>query len=93
MDKQVPEDVVKERFDKLLKRIQDIASAKAAKDVGKITDVLVEEKNEQDEHLVTGRTSQNYVVHFPGDESLIGKIVSVKLCESKGFYYMGEMQA
>ena len=40
---------------------------------------------------MTGRTSQNYVVHFPGDESLIGKIVLVKLCESKGFYYMGEM--
>lgn len=92
MEEQVPEEVVKERFDRLLGRIQDIASKKAAKDVGKTVDVLVEEKNEQDEHLVTGRTSQNYVVHFPGDEKLIGKIVPVKLCESKGFYYMGEMQ-
>lgn len=91
MEEQIPEEVVKERFDKLLKRIQDIASDKAKKDVGKTVDVLVEEKNEQDENLVTGRTSQNYVVHFPGDESLIGKIVPVKLCESKGFYYMGEM--
>ena len=92
MEDQVSEEVVKERFDRLLNRVQDIASKKAAKDVGKTVDVLVEEKNEQDEHLVTGRTSQNYVVHFPGDEKLIGKIVPVKLCESKGFYYMGEMQ-
>ena len=92
MEDQVSEEVVKERFDRLLNRVQDIVSKKAAKDVGKTVDVLVEEKNEQDEHLVTGRTSQNYVVHFPGDEKLIGKIVPVKLCESKGFYYMGEMQ-
>ena len=92
MEDQVSEEVVKERFDRLLNRVQDIASKKAAKDVGKTVDVLVEEKNEQDEHLVTGRTSQNYVVHFPGDEKLIGKIVPVKLGESKGFYYMGEMQ-
>ena len=92
MEDQVSEEVVKERFDRLLNRVQDIASKKAAKDVGKTVDVLVEEKNEQDEHLVTGRTSQNYVVHFPGDEKLIGKIVPVKLCESTGFYYMGEMQ-
>jgi len=30
------------------------------------------------------------VVHFPGDESLIGQIVNVKLNECKGFYYIGE---
>ena len=52
--------------------------------------VLVEEKNRQDPGLMTGRTSYNLVVHFPGDESLIGKIVDVRLAKSCGFYYMGE---
>lgn len=91
MEDQVPEDVVKERFDRLLKKIQDISARKAAADVGKTEKVLVEEVNRQDSSLVTGRTGKNYVVHFPGDNSLIGKIVSVKLCESKGFYYIGRM--
>ncbi|MBO5484073.1 MAG: tRNA (N6-isopentenyl adenosine(37)-C2)-methylthiotransferase MiaB [Lachnospiraceae bacterium] len=91
MEDQVPEDVVKERFDRLLKKIQDISARKAAADEGKTEKVLVEEVNRQDSSLVTGRTSKNYLVHFPGDVSLIGKIVSVKLCESKGFYYIGRM--
>ena len=47
--------------------------------------------NKQEEGYVTGRTAKNYLVHFPGDESMIGKIVPVKLCESKGFYYYGKV--
>ncbi len=90
MENQVPEEVVKERFDRLLKKVQEISAKKASVDEGKIEEVLVEEVNKQDGSLVTGRTSRNYVVHFPGDASLIGTIVSVKLCESKGFYYIGE---
>ena len=58
---------------------------------GQIMDVLVEEMNGQDASLVTGRLSNNTTVHFPGDQSLIGKIVNVKLDECHGFYYMGTM--
>ena len=90
MEDQVPEEVVKERFDRLLERVQQIAAVHAGKDVGKVVEVLVEEQNGQDASLMTGRTSQNYVVHFPGETCLIGKIIPVKLIESKGFYYMGE---
>ena len=39
--------------------------------------------------MVTGRLSDNTVVHFPGNESLIGEIVPVRLLEPKGFYYIG----
>ena len=53
-------------------------------------DALVEERNEHDASLVTGRLSNNTLVHFPGDASLIGKIVPVRLKEYKGFYYLGE---
>ena len=51
----------------------------------------MESVNEQDEHLVTGRMSNNSVVHFAGSENLIGKIVDVELKECRGFYYIGEM--
>ena len=43
------------------------------------------EINEHDSCL-----SNNIIVHFPGDASLIGEIVDVKLLEAHGFYYMGE---
>ena len=91
MEEQVDEAVVKERFDRLLAKVQEIAAKKAAEDVGKVEEVLVEEINDHDATLVTGRTSKNYLVHFKGDKSLIGSIVDVKLCESKGFYYIGEL--
>lgn len=90
-EEQVPEDVVKERFDRLLKEVQTIASEKAGAYTGQTLPVLVEEKNEQDASLVTGRLSNNSVVHFPGSKDLIGKIVDVKLVECRGFYYIGEM--
>jgi tRNA-2-methylthio-N6-dimethylallyladenosine synthase len=51
----------------------------------------VEEINEHDSALVSGRLSNNTIVHFKGDASLIGKIVDVKLNEAHGFYYIGEM--
>ena len=91
MENQVPQDVVKQRFNRLLEEVQNISSEKTKKDVGVVVEVLVEEPNEQDASLVTGRTSQNYIVHFKGDTSLIGQIVKVRLDESKGFYYMGTM--
>ena len=54
--------------------------------------VLVEEENEQGEGMLTGRLSNNLLVHFYGDTSMIGKIVPVYLKECKGFYYIGELK-
>ena len=87
---QVPEAVVKERFDRLLKEVQEISSEVCGRDLHTIQKVLVEMPDDHKEGYVTGRLSNNTVVHFPGDESLIGKIVDVWLEESKGFYYMGK---
>ena len=54
-------------------------------------EVLVEEINEHDPSLVSGRLSNNTLVHFPGDASMIGTLQKVYLEESKGFYYMGSL--
>lgn len=88
---QVPEDVVKDRFDRLLKEVQEIGAKKSLQYEGTVQEVLVEEVNHQDSHLVTGRLSNNSVVHVPGDKSLIGKLIQVRLTECKGFYYLGEV--
>ena len=82
--------MVKEGFDRLLKVVQDTARQRVARLEGQILDALVEEVNEQDSRLLTGRLSNNTIVHFPGDKSLIGRIVPVYLKECHGFYYLGE---
>ena len=88
---QVPEEQVKEQFDRVLKTVQETAREQVSRYQGQIADVLVEEINENDNSLVTGRMSNNTLVHFPGDASLVGKLVNVSLDECHGFYYMGHM--
>ena len=82
---------VKERFDRLLKVVQDTARERVARLEGQTLEALVEEVNEHDFSLVTGRFSNNTIVHFKGDPGLIGKIVPVYLKECHGFYYLGEL--
>lgn len=91
MDNQVPQEEVTANFNELLAVVQETARQQAMKLQGKVMDVLVEEVNEHDETLMTGKLSNNMTVHFPGCKDLIGKIVNVKLLECKGFYYLGEM--
>ena len=89
MENQIPEDIVKDRFDRLLKEVQTISQEMTARFEGTVQEVLVEDINDHNVELVTGRMSNNHLVHFPGDASLIGKIVKVHLDECKGFYYIG----
>ena len=88
---QVPESEVKENFDRLLKVVQETARKQSEKLTGRTEEVLVEGINEHDNSLLTGRLSNNTLVHFKGDEKLIGSIVRVSLDECHGFYFMGQM--
>ena len=90
MPDQVPDDLVHDRFDRLLAEVQTIGRQQSARFEGQVKSVLVEQINRQDPGLVTGRILNNLVVHFPGDESLIGKITDVYLKKCQGFYYIGE---
>jgi tRNA-2-methylthio-N6-dimethylallyladenosine synthase len=89
MEDQVRDEVVKDRFDRLLARVQEIAARVCARDLHTTQKVLVESLDDHLDGYVTGRLDNNIVVHFPGDASLVGTIVPVYLKESKGFYYMG----
>lgn len=90
MENQVPKEAVTKHFDELLAVVQDTAREQAKKLQGQTLDALVEEVNEHDESLVTGRLSNNMIVHFKGGRELIGQIVPVYLRECKGFYYLGD---
>ncbi len=91
MEDQVPPEVVKDRFDRLLQLVQEISRQMSSRFTGTVQEVLTEEVNGQDPSLVTGRMSNNLLVHFPGDASMIGSYQKVRLDECKGFYYMGTL--
>ena len=91
MEDQVPAEQVKVSFDKLLKTVQDTAREQIAKYHGLVMDALIEEVNSDDSSMVTGRLSNNTIVHVPGGAELIGKIVPVAMDECRGFYYMGHI--
>jgi tRNA-2-methylthio-N6-dimethylallyladenosine synthase len=86
MEDQVPEDVVKKHFDMVLSAVQEVSREQVKRYEGEIQDALVEELNEHEEGYVTGRLSNNTLVHFKGEPELIGKIVKVKLNKCQGFY-------
>ena len=88
---QCDEAEVKVNFDRVLNAVKEEAMIRNGYLVGRVEEALVEEINAHDDAFVTGRLSNNSMVHFKGDASLIGKLVKVNILEAKGFYYMGEM--
>jgi tRNA-2-methylthio-N6-dimethylallyladenosine synthase len=87
---QVPEDVVKDRFDRLLKLVQTRGHIRSSRFLGTTQEVLIEDES-RDAGILTGRTEHNLLVHFPGSRDQIGTFAQVKLTESHGFYYFGEV--
>lgn len=87
---QVPADVTKDRFNRLLTLVQEQGRIRSSRFAGSVQEVLVEEESKE-KGIFTGRTQYNLLVHFPADESLLGTYVNVKLEECKGFYYLGSL--
>lgn len=90
MDNQISEKVAKERFNRLLEHVNAGVEKISANLVGTVENVLVEEVNSQNESMLSGRTERNSLVHFEGGKELIGKVIPVKIKESKIFYLIGE---
>ena len=91
MPDQVPKEVSDDRFKRLLALVTEYSRQQTLKYEGQTQSVLVEEVNPKDNSLVSGRLSNNSVVHFPAGADLIGKIVNVRLDKAKGFYYIGSL--
>ena len=90
MENQVTEDVVKDRFDRLLSLVQEKGREASSRFEGTVQEILVEEESKE-KGIFTGRTQYNLLVHFPGCQDMLGKYVKVKLDTCKGFYYMGTL--
>ncbi len=92
MEEQVPEDIVKARFDKLLSLLNPLILEKSREHIGNVYEVLAEDVSPTNENCLTGRTDDYSLVHFPAGKELIGKIVRVKIVDCKTFYLIGELE-
>lgn len=91
MDKQVPADIKHERFQRLLKVLNEIGLEKNEKLLGSIIPVLAEEKSKNDENILSGRSDTGKLVHFQGDKSLIGEILNIRIDKAKTFTLEGTL--
>ncbi|WP_246798164.1 tRNA (N6-isopentenyl adenosine(37)-C2)-methylthiotransferase MiaB [Alkalibacter rhizosphaerae] len=82
---QVPDDIKHQRMDRLLEVHHEISRAQNEKYLGKIVEVLVEGLSKNNPDRVSGRTETAKLVNFPGDESMVGQIVKVKITDAKTF--------
>lgn len=91
MTEQVPEAITKERFNRILERVNQKSTKNSHAHVGGTYEVLVEEVNAKDATMLSGRLDDFALVHFKGDASLIGQLVKVKIVSAMSFYLNGEL--
>jgi tRNA-2-methylthio-N6-dimethylallyladenosine synthase len=78
MADQVPEDVKRDRIERLIDVVQQVAQERNARRVGAVEEVLVEGASRTDETLLRGRTRRNTTVNFAGSAAP-GDLVQVTI--------------
>lgn len=96
MEEQVPKEIIQPRFDRLVSAIQASALSKNLPMLGTTVQVLVEGPSKRDKLVLTGRTSQNKVIHFPVTEpaaaaDLAGTLVDVRIDDAQTWFCMGTL--
>lgn len=79
MEEQVPEDVKKERFQRLLATQNRISKELNDSFLGKEVEVLVEGVSKTNDSVYTGRTRGNKIVNFKGNRELVGKLIKIRI--------------
>jgi tRNA-2-methylthio-N6-dimethylallyladenosine synthase len=78
MPNQVPEDVKRERIERLIDVVQRVARERNEERVGRVEEVLVEGPSRTDPTLLRGRTRRNTTVNFRGGAKP-GELVDVRV--------------
>ena len=79
------------RFKELVVALETNFKKHADEMVGKTFEVLVDGESKKNKDVLSGYAENNKVIHFKGDESLIGKLVKVKVTESHLYSLVGEL--
>lgn len=78
-----------DRFNRLIKVVEEGVSFHSRQMVGKTYDVLVDGPSKKDESVLSGYTESGKLVNFKGPASLKGMIVAVRIIEDHTFSMIG----
>ena len=91
MEDNVPYEEKSKRFQLLVKHLEKHIEEYSKTLVGQTLDVLVDGPSKTDKEMLSGYTENNKIIHVQGDESLVGKIIKVKILESHTYSLIGEI--
>ncbi|ASW42833.1 tRNA (N6-isopentenyl adenosine(37)-C2)-methylthiotransferase MiaB [Clostridium isatidis] len=89
MENQVPDDVKHDRFDRLVKIVNESVIRNNKVYEGKTVEVLVEGLSKNDETKYTGRTRNGRLVNFTAENVKAGDLVNVKIVRAQPFSLIG----
>lgn len=90
---QLPEQVRKDRLQKVIDLQLEHTHEQMIKRVGSVMKVLVESVSRDDKTELLGQTEQHEKVAFKAERSLIGKFVNVKITELSGNTFRGNIES
>lgn len=91
MDDDVLDSEKSKWFTELLETQSTLSDGKLNGYIGKTIKILVDGKGRTDSTLLTGKSSENLIIDFAGDDSLIGQFVDVKIVSSLDWALIGEI--
>ncbi|WP_139488878.1 tRNA (N6-isopentenyl adenosine(37)-C2)-methylthiotransferase MiaB [Brevibacillus dissolubilis] len=91
MEDSVPEDVKKNRLHRLLDVQNRISLEKNQELLGQTVELLVEGESKKNPEVLSGRTRTGKLVHFKGDQSLVGTFVHVTIHDAKTHTLYGDL--
>jgi tRNA-2-methylthio-N6-dimethylallyladenosine synthase len=92
MPDQVPDDVKRERIERLVELVQRLAAERNAARVGGVEEVLVEGPSRTEPALLRGRTRRNTTVNFHGAAEP-GELVRVRIAAGSSTTLRGTQEA
>lgn len=87
----VPVEIKRERNLTLLKAQEAVSLRKRRSLIGRTVEVLAEGQSRRDPSRMTGRTRDNYIVHFESPADLSGRLVSVRITSATPLTVSGDI--
>ena len=87
----VPEEIKTRRLNEIISLQNKLSTRSKKLDVGRVFEVLIEDFSKRSQAHLSGRTSQNKVVVFPGNGRRKGEYVNVKIESSTSATLLGKI--
>lgn len=94
-DEFIADEVIKDRFDRLKEVLNRSALRKHEARVGRLEEVLVEGPSRRNDQMLSGRTRQGKLIHFPVTEHALrpGSLAMVKVTHGAPYHLLGELES